>query len=304
MSLGFLLGSMLRCQSIRAVTKFHAAPRIGGAPKSIFWNARKRYIPIRPRTVHRAYEFRMPVEQADQDGVARLLGMFEAGADVNAHLSRYAKNPQPLPKKREKHKPDPFHDGLLNHWDIQHFHWNDGAAKSKPRSSMILFAMVKANDVYIIDVLAHGVWSRQDLLERVHLNWPFLLKPFKQPREDKVPGFQRLTDQQLAKLRRKGYSAGFMAQDGTEYLPPGGGQVSAGVGLDVVMRANRAAGVVSHWNERMKESHESIVDLFERHGAAVPASVTLKRKIDDNDVLHVFEPTFGFTITLGPLFPS
>lgn len=228
---------------------------------------------------------------------------FEQGVDVNAHLSRYAKTPKSFPKRGEKHKPDPFHDGLLNHWGIQHFHWDDGIDKARTRSSMLLFAMVKPDDVYVIDVLEHGHWSRQDLLERVHLNWPSLLKPFKQVREDKVRGFQRLTDEQIATLRRKGANTAVMARDGTEYLPPGGGQVSAGVGLDVVMRANRAAGVISHWNERMKESHESIVDLFERHGAPVPDSVTLKLKIDDKNVIHVFEPTFGFTIMLGPLFP-
>jgi hypothetical protein len=168
----------------------------------IFWNARKRSIPIRPRTVHRASEFSMPTGTTDRAGATLLLRMFQEGVDVNDHLSRHAKNPKPFPKKGEKHKPDPFHDALLNDWGIQHFHWDDGTGKSKPRSSMMLFAMVKANDVYVIDVLAHGLWSRPDLLERIHLNWPFLLKPFKQTREDKVPGFRRLTEEQIATLRR------------------------------------------------------------------------------------------------------
>jgi hypothetical protein len=269
----------------------------------IFWNAKKRRIPAAPRRVHLAREFRMPGEDSDRAGAELLLQMFRDGEDVNPHLSWHATNPKRFPREGERHKPDPFHDGLLNHWDIQHFHWDEGTDSTRVRSSMMLFATVKPNDVYVIDVLDHGLWARQDLLDRVHRNWPFLLKRFEQPEEGKQSRVQRLTDQQVATLRRRGYNAAFTALDGTQYFPPGGGQVPARIGLDVVMRASRAAGVVSHWNAAMKKSHEVIADLFERHGAPVPENVTLKLEIDDGDMLHVVEPTFGFRITLGPLFP-
>lgn len=270
----------------------------------IYWNARKRYIPPRPRAVHLAREFRMPSEKGDSEGATRLLRLFESGANVNAYLSRYAKRPAALPRKGEKAKADPFHDGLLNAWGIQHFHWDDRTDTSKPRSSMLLFAIVKPHDVYLIDVLPHRKWSQQDLMERVHLNWPHLLEHHRLPREEKVPGTERLTDDEVATLRRKGASAVYTAEDGTDYLPPGGGQVSAGIGLDVVIAANRAAGAISHWNAQMKDCHESIADIFERAGAPVPDSVTLKLKIDEEYIIHVVEPTLGFSISLGPLFPN
>lgn len=270
----------------------------------VYWNARKRYIPPRPRAVHLAREFRMPAEKEDNEGATKLRRMFEAGTNVNPFLSRYAKKPAALPKKGEKPKANPFYDGLLNEWGIQHFHWDDGTDTSKPRSSQMLFAIVNPNDVYFIDVLAHGHWSKQDLVERVHLNWPSLLKHRELRRQDKVPGSERLTDEQVSALRRKGYSTVYTARDGTAYLPPGGGQVSAGIGVDVVTAANRAAGVISHWNARMKASHESIVDLFERNNAPIPESVILKLKIDEENTIHVFEPNLGFSIALGPLFPN
>ena len=76
---------------------------------------------------------------------------------MNPYLGRYAKKPTALPKKGEKPKANPFRDGLLNDWGIQHFHGDDGADTTRRRSSMMLFAMVKPNDV----------------VERVHVNWPF-----------------------------------------------------------------------------------------------------------------------------------
>lgn len=63
-------------------------------------------------------------------------------------------------------------DLLWLHWNIYHLHFK---STSDGRTDYVIFAMIKDNNIYMIDIKQHGSWTDQELLCTVDKNWPQLL---------------------------------------------------------------------------------------------------------------------------------
>ncbi len=125
----------------------------------------------------------------------RLHKFLEDGKNVNGFLSR---NILHATGKASR-------DGLLFHYGIHHLHLSnetdaDGFVK---RSDYLLFAVVKPEDVFFVDVRRHPArgsagWASQELLRIVHANWPELTERLA------VRGIygNRMTDDEVYELRR------------------------------------------------------------------------------------------------------
>ena len=115
-----------------------------------YFNAQKRIVEPKPRTVHRSREFvcPKPYEQA--------LANFEAKVERGDSL---------IPYLSDKLVDASYSDGMLNDWNIYHFHLtnrfkDNGWAK---RSDYELFAYVTDTDLYLIQVYEHK--------DRIRLLW-------------------------------------------------------------------------------------------------------------------------------------
>ena len=168
----------------------------------------RRIVPAR-RTVHFSHELhdslgRLARETDEQlrDKALEAWGrvfyirhLFEAGRSVLPFLSRSVSDADP-----------PTSDGLLWDYGMHHLHLsrNPNDQEFVPRSRYLLFAVVAESDVFFVDVRPHrdreGLqWSRQDLLEIVHSNWPEITT------SHVLHGSKgdRMTDLQRNELRRK-----------------------------------------------------------------------------------------------------
>jgi hypothetical protein len=66
-------------------------------------------------------------------------------------------------------------DGMLNDYDIQHFHLGTttkAGTKLIEGTKELLFAVVKENDFYAIGIYGHNDWTDQSVLDVVHQTWP------------------------------------------------------------------------------------------------------------------------------------
>lgn len=178
---------------------------------------RARVIPLRPRQVKVSQQ--VAAQMANYAAIGRLKALFKTGGDVSPWLSDSVR----------KRKDDPLADLMFNDWQISHFHLgNVFVSKDKvgprPKGEMLLFALVKADQVTFIDLQQHGAWTAQQIL-RVLLQ----TSPKDIPEMKGVLGTQRggYTNEELLQLRKSGMTAPLQL-DGKFFLPPGCGLSTSG----------------------------------------------------------------------------
>ena len=173
-----------------------------------YYELMSRLIQPRPRAVHFSREIHASLEELARKGrdenvageawraAFRLDKLLENGKNVNGFLSR---NILHATGKASR-------DGLLFHYDIHHFHLSNerGADGFVGRSDYLLFAVVKPEDVFFVDVRRHPArgsagWASQELLRIVHSNWPQLTERLV------IRGIygNRITDDEVYELRRQ-----------------------------------------------------------------------------------------------------
>ena len=117
------------------------------------------------------------------------------------------------------------------------------------RTGPVMFAHLKASDVYFIDIYPHGGWTRQKLLKIVNRAWPHL---YKGVRLDSAHLSVIVTDQDVKKLRgpaktskQAGGSISTSVQIGDSVIfPPGGGLMADGTPALNALRALRTIRLV------------------------------------------------------------
>lgn len=151
-------------------------------------------------------------------------------------------------------------DAIYSEWKIAHLHL-DIVPSPKPhlqtglvhfveRTGPVLFVHFNDNGLYLIDILSHGkghglVWSNKDLIEIVHDNWPDVIAshriPHVQGSVDSIP-----SSLEIKQAREAGFSVTLVMNDGTVYLPPGGGLASSGANTQVVVWADSLIAQCRH----------------------------------------------------------
>jgi hypothetical protein len=214
-----------------------------------YLNAVKRRIVPKPRTVVRApglaTNSHAVQHHAAIDAIQR---EFERGEDMWPRLSR---NLDDL-----RHD-----DAMLNDWGIHHLHLGavggetDGRAK---RSGPILMAFVQGEHAYFVDVLVHGrghnPWINRDLVEIIHANWPETIRQYRL----NAISVTKLSDEQVNILRRKNATMAVEVKDSTVYAPLGGGYMSSGISMQVLMRADRFCATVRSFETWARANADAI----------------------------------------------
>jgi hypothetical protein len=138
---------------------------------SVYFNWRNRFVSLRPRTVHRSNE----LVAKNRAEVEKLAQKIEAGCDLSPHLSGRVEEiinlkrakPGRLGSRRDL-------DLLLNDWGIHHLHLSDVDRGDGyvVRTGDLLFAAFRRTDAYLLDVLGHGAWTSESVVEIAMTNWP------------------------------------------------------------------------------------------------------------------------------------
>ena len=200
-------------------------------------NISRRWVTPNPRRIHRAKGFRCPQQHSIE--LANIERSIRNGDDLTPYFSTHIVQLK-------------YNDPMLNDWRIHHLHLGKRIATSGKNSGFIqrtdrlLYCFFTESDAYFIDILDHGAFDSRNLIEAMHKNWPNVIEGFQ------APGTKgdRLTDEQVRELRRKRINHVPRMDDGTSYLPIGGGMMLSGDNMDDVIRTEGLLNWLS-WAEEI-----------------------------------------------------
>lgn len=255
-----------------------------------YWNFRRRLISQTPRTVHRAREFACPPQH--QAALNELQGKLERGEDINRSRSRAAFDPA--------HQA--FNDRLLNDWGVQHFHLgpdNPGDIVTQ-RTGYCLYCYLTGTAAYLLDVMDHGNYHKQELMLRMHRNWPDVIAEHRPPGVTVDPDDQ-FDDESVKTLRRAGLSY-LLTLDGVAYVAPGGGYMKSGHSWLVCRRSDHALNQLTAWQKRLESEAADIAAQLQREGYTTAQPPTFKLVVRNDWYCSAVEHTARTKIDMGYLF--
>ncbi len=276
---------------------------------AIYVNWLERLVPARPRQVHRSKalsENPLAVHPVNRPGFDQLIEKIKNGANILPHLSRGilhgfkgpdSTKPKALSKRRDL-------DLLLNDWGVHHLHIGtklgpDGFVerkRSKPPKP-ILFAVFRPNDAYLIDLMQHGNWAHEHLVEVMVREWPDAnlaldAKMILPPRPGE--GFSR---EHRGDLRNAGIVT-FVYMDGRAFC--GRGSMStAGVAAQTWWQVNRIALAIRGFLMRVAENQDYVANIIQQRGDSVPAELDLHFEFFETGGFGITDARAGRVVTLG-----
>ena len=127
----------------------------------VYYNAMQRRIACQPRQVVTSDIFQCPDQHSQ--GWSNLKASILKGEDVTPYLSKSIENIT-------------YPDSMLNDWGVYHFHLGEESdGRFITRTGPLLFALVKADILYAINVYHHEQWTDSNIVETIHRNWPSLV---------------------------------------------------------------------------------------------------------------------------------
>jgi hypothetical protein len=211
-----------------------------------FYSVQRRTISQKRRTVVQSRELSCPHEF--RVGLNIVLKGAARGLDLTPHQSKGLLRAEST-------------DALLNDWRIHHLHLGTSPDPRDPafvhRTGPVLFAYVTDDTLYAIDVMEHGDWARQRMLEIVHRNWPSLIERY---RLKGVVGLEMVPTDKDVKLLRSGHVQSMTQIDGVVYAPPGGGYATDGTSIEVVLQHQRAHRILSNIQDRVIKNVDALVE--------------------------------------------
>jgi|SRR5579862_2638418 len=254
------------------------------APEQIcmkYFNVHKRRISVRPRKVLVSKDLQCPLDV--RPGLNEIVRRAEAGEDL-------------CPYQSKEILLDPeYNDQLLNHWGIHHLHLGLASHKKHKnlvkRTGLLLLARVTEDTLYCINILGHGSWTQQKLLEIVHRNWPASIAHL---RWDNAIG-EQLSDRDIEILRSKNCNVALAMIDGVSYLPLGNGSSSSGTSVDVVSACARIRSTCRRMEDLIRKQ---LPTQLKEEQQGMQSRYQFKLQITDNQILAI-DPQAGVSIKFG-----
>lgn len=185
-----------------------------------FFTVYSRRVPVQKWNIH------ISDKLSNSNKIVELASKLSRGDDVNALLSNRV-----LKLNQSK-----FADLLLAEWGIHHLHFEEN------RSAELLFVYFSGSNAYFIDILQHEkadgsvvTWTNTDLIQVMHDNWPHVLRPYIFKTNSNSP---ILTNDERRTLRKKAATTTVIVNDGTEYLPMGGGYSASKHPIDAITQSD------------------------------------------------------------------
>ncbi|SMB88776.1 hypothetical protein SAMN00017405_0525 [Desulfonispora thiosulfatigenes DSM 11270] len=220
-------------------------PKEGGYNSLDYHKAMKKLISVHPRKVHYSKEFSCPDEC--KSALNKLIADIENGKNLLPYMSKQVIKPTK-------------NDGLLNDWNIHHFHLNEEYEKDTifiKRSDWLLLAFVNEEGIYCLDVYPHKkpyLWSHIKMIEIIHNNWPELIE------KNKLKGVVGLTekidDKSYSVLRKTNSTTLVEIGENKVYGLIGGGYASDGSSIEAVRTSD-------YWYNYIRKIELYILDEYQ-----------------------------------------
>lgn len=203
-----------------------------------YLNWRDRLIHTRPRSVLLSRELTSrSLYAARRKDVENLLAKMRSGGDLNPHLSERILDGYIPRDKKNPLRDNRSLDLLLNDWNMHHLHISQGMKSSGfvERDDPLLIVIIRDDIAFVVDLVVHGSWSDQSLVEIVVENWP---KANLFVRLSGVTASrQSLKSSERSQLRRAGLAT-HIEINGELYIPATGGISTAGTSTRAAMAGN------------------------------------------------------------------
>lgn len=264
----------------------------------IYRNWQERLIRPVPRKVYRSQALSAnPLAEHPQYGPAleQIARMLEAGMEVTPHLSRNVVHGYQEDASGQKFRKDL--DLMLNDWGVHHLHLStrieaDGFVE---RTGPLLFAFIKNNDAYLIDIMDHGNWVCRHVFETMVKEWP----EAELAHEVKgVIGLAREVSEADHKTLRKKHANAFVEIGGTVYMPSRGIS-AAGTSITATMAANRLIDTIDEAQQHLTDNPDYFSSLMRQNGIEPPPALDLHFHIFDEGGYGVIERQTGVALRLG-----
>lgn len=185
----------------------------------VYQNWTCRLVKPQPRVVFKSKAFQENPATTQRAGdLAQIIEDIEQGQDLRKYLSRdVIRTPAGVPGRRRR----PDLDLMLNDWGVHHLHISsvveaDGFVK---RDDPLLFVSFRPHAAYLIDIMKHGDWTRDHVLEVLATEWPNEGVIYET--SDVTPmNSKSITEEQRANLRANRYNAAFSFR-GKDFVPIG-----------------------------------------------------------------------------------
>lgn len=236
---------------------------------TLYLNWRARFIPVRPRTVHKAAALSvnpLASDPAYKPALEQIISSIEAGDDLTRYISKGITHIYHMPSGRHL-------DLLLNDWGIHHLHLSttvepDGFVR---RTKPLLVAAFRQDDAYLIDILPHGAWTKESMIRTIVQEWP---NAGLVTRLGGGIGLEfPISEQQRAGLR-KVHIMPSVEIDGAVYVASGGVMLS-GVSSQHARASNSLLRQARQIEEEIKQSPEIITYPLKNAGITPPTQLGL-----------------------------
>jgi hypothetical protein len=227
----------------------------------------RRRIPMLPRQVLWSRELlSRQWSQDERKAVDAIAAEVTRGDDLTPRLSRAIR------KSVSETVVDRSYDGLLTDWGIHHLHLgetieSDGFVE---RSRCLLFVFIKGTTAYLVDVLEHrGSFTNHQLFQSIHENWPDVIAEWRM--QGVIPGSLSPSYEPKARQQmRSKFVVGTAANDGTPYVPPGGGVMLSGHSIDAADQACRLLNMVHPAEVWVRANDDVLRDAIMRNVGSSP----------------------------------
>jgi hypothetical protein len=244
----------------------------------IYFNWMDRLIDATPRTVHISDVLGDNPLRADArycDAFEEIRAKIQIGEPLTPHLSRgiligyeaARRGPKKLKRRRDL-------DLLLADWGVHHLHLSTTITTDRftERTGPLLLGIFHAADAYLIDIVEHGDWSRQSIMETAVRQWPDagILYELKG-----VLGLERsVSDVDRGQLRGAGINVA-LEIDGKVYMSPCGIS-SAGTSTNAAMRSIQVRRDIDEFCSAIEGEPSRLAGLFLQQGWLPPKNPELQ----------------------------
>lgn len=234
-----------------------------------FHNVFAKRIRPQPRSAHLSHEIqRHPLFLNEKrEVIEQIVSDIEAGVDLTKYLS-------------ERTEQLAHYDKSLAHFGVHHFHLGEvlqtaGARIGRVKGTKcLLFARVLDEDVYLLDILGHGLragFLNVHLMRVMHRNWPESIENYRI--EGAIGLARKYADHEAAELLEKDVNVILELGPSQVFMLPGMGTTTAGTPALVETRTNRT---ISTFRE--------ILSFVRHNSSAVAGGITRITAIGYNTI--------------------
>lgn len=250
-----------------------------------YFNLRSRLISQRKREVKLSDTFVCPSTLSE--AFEKLKAKIQGGQDLTPHLSSRIKNLE-------------YDDPMLNDWGIFHLHLGQTVQANGfvERTGPLLYARVDSDCVYCINIYEHQNWTKQEMIEIVHRNWPQSIESYLL--RGVIGLSHRLSDEELKEARKYNVNTAIEVAPGVVYAPIGGGYMSDGTGQRVVRSASHMAKILRQFEEIAKSNLHSFKEAASSQGIVLGDEPHIKLEVLNSKLLAVEQLSRNY-IELGDM---